>query len=461
MSGVDPALRARLQQLLGEGRVSEVLALLDALPLAEQDAEVAYLHAMAAARCGQRSRAEAALAQCLAQWPAHPGALFLSAVHALDDGDTGRALEGFQATVRAAPGWAEAHYNLGVVQATLGRSAEAEQSYRTALGLNPMLVQAANNLANLLCERGAAVDAVSLMRGALSAAPGFAIGWCTLGRSLFRLRQLEPAVEALQRSLTLDATQAAAWENLGEALHLLDRTAAAADAFAHALALDPEAPSLAFKLDTLRGAQPARPPDAFVSRLFDGMAADFDQWLVEHLDYRLPQQLSRYLPVADGLDVLDLGCGTGLAAPALRPLARRLEGADLSAKMLEKAAARGLYDALHATSLQALLAREAQAWDLLVAADVFIYVGALEDVFERAGSALRPGGWLLFSIEPIEHADPEGFRLQPCGRYAHAVDYLHALASTHGFEVEIDEAIDLRRERATMLPGRVLRLRRR
>ncbi|MFY8135808.1 MAG: tetratricopeptide repeat protein [Aquimonas sp.] len=458
--GGDPALTARLQQLLGAGQTAQALTLLDGLPLMAQDAGVAYLHAMVAARCGQRARADAALAHCLAQWPGHPGALFLRAVHALDDGDRSNALEGFEATVRAAPGWAEAHYNLGVAQAALGRSAEAEQSYRSALRLNPMLVQAANNLANLLCERGALTDAVSLMRTAVSAAPGFAIGWCTLGRSLFRLRQLEPAVEALKRSLALDPTQAAAWENLGEALHLLEETSAAADAFARALALDPESLSLAFKLDTLRGAQPPRPPDDFVSRLFDAMAGDFDAWLVERLDYRLPQQLSHYLPAGDGLDVLDLGCGTGLAGSALRPLARRLEGADLSPKMLEKAAARGLYDALHETSLQTLLARETQSWDLLLATDVFIYVGALEEVFELAGSALRPGGWLLFSIELLARDGTEGFRLQPSGRYAHAVGYLYGLASKHGFEVELDEAIDLRRERAAMLTGRVLRLRR-
>ena len=461
MSAMTPALRARLQQLMGAGQAAEVLAQLDGLPLESHDAELAYLHAVAAAQCGQNGRAQAALEHCLARSPQHPGAHFQRAALALAVGDLERARQGFAAATRAAPAWAEAWYNLGVVQATLGALAEAEQSYRSALRAKPRLSPAANNLANLLCERGAQDEAAALMQSALAAAPDFAIGWCTLGRSLFRARRLGPAIEALRRSLALDSDQAAAWENLGEALQLNAEPAAAADAFARALALDPDSPSLAFKLDTLRGAQPARPPDAFVSSLFDGMAAEFDQWLVERLGYRLPEQLGRYLPNAAGLDVLDLGCGTGLAAPALRVLARRLEGADLSARMLERAAVRGLYDALHAESLQTLLARASEAWDLLLAADVFVYVGVLDEVFALAARALRSGGWLLFSVELLDEADAAGVRLQPSGRYSHSTRYLHALAATHGFEVELDAPIDLRREREAMLPGRVLRLRRR
>lgn len=461
MTAATPALVARLQELMSAGRMAQALALLEACPLQDQAAEVAYLHAVAAAQCGQRGRAQAALVQCLRQAPAHPGAHFQGAAIALQDGDVDAAHRGFHAAARAAPGWAEAHYNLAVVQAMQGDFAAAEHSYRAALQAKPQLVQAANNLANLLSERGALADAQLLMQSALAAAPDFAIGWCTLGRIFFQLRRFTPAIEALRRSLALDAGQPAAWENLGEALQLAGDTAAAAEAFAEALALNPSSPSLAFKLDTLRGGQPSRPPDAFVRRLFDDMAGDFDQWLVERLGYRLPEQLGQYLPAAAGLDVLDLGCGTGLAAPALRPLARRLEGADLSPKMLAKASARGLYDALHPASLQVQLAQEAEAWDLLLAADVFIYVGALEDVFALSASALRSGGWLLLSIEVLEGDHAPGFRLQPSGRYAHATSYLRRLALEHGFDVELDVPIELRRERETMLPGRVLRLRRR
>lgn len=456
----DSARLAHWQQLLGVGQPQRLLEEFGAQPLTALDADLAYLYAVAAAHCGRRDLAEQALAQCLSNSPSHPGGVFQQAVFALADGRMQSALDGFAAAARAAPGWAEAQYNLGVVQAELGDFVSAEASYRAALRARPQLMPATNNLANLLCERGAHAEAIALMRSALGAAPGFAIGWTTLGRCLLRARQAGGAVEALQRSLSLDTAQAAAWENLGEALQL-QGSASAAEAYARALSLKPDSASLEFKLESLRGGQPQRPPDAFVRDLFDAMAGDFDHWLVDTLGYRLPEQLARYLPQARGLDVLDLGCGTGLAAAALRPVARRLEGADLSTKMLERAAARGYYDALHAASLQDLLARDAEHWDLLLAADVFIYVGALQPVFAAAAQALRPGGWLLFSIEAIEDADHHEFKLQPTGRYAHSPSHLRALAASQGFEVELDEAIELRREREQMLSGRVMRLRRR
>lgn len=453
------ARRVRAQQLLASGQAQRLLEELSALPLGDFDADLAYFHAVAAAKCGRRDRAEPALAHCLALAPDHPGGRFQRAVFAQADGKLHAAREDFAAAARAAPAWAEAHYNLGVIEAGLGDFAAAEASYRAALRAQPRLLAAANNLANLLCERSAEQEAIALMQGVLAAAPGFAIGWATLGRSLLRVRQPGPAIEALRRALNLDASQAAAWQNLGDAHQLQGDVTAAAEAYARALQLEPQSAALAFKLDTLRGAQPARPPDAYVRDLFDGMAGEFDHWLVDTLGYRLPDQLARYLPEATGLDVLDLGCGTGLAAPALRPLARRLEGADLSSNMLRQAAARGLYDALHQASLQDLLAREAACWDLLLAADVFVYVGALEPVFAAAARALRPGGWLLFSIEVAADAEAGGFALQSTGRYGHSARVLARQAEALGFTVELDAPIDLRRERAQMLPGRVMRLR--
>lgn len=451
--------RARAQQWLASGQPERVLEELGALSLSDLDSDLAYLLAVAAAKCHRRELAVAALDQCLALAPQHPGGRFQTALLAQADGQLTAAREGFAAAARGAPDWAEAHYNLGVVEAMLGDLVAAESSYRAALRAQPRLLPAANNLANLLCERSSGEEAIALLQGVLATAPAFAIGWATLGRCLLRIRQPAPAIEALRRALSLDVAQTAAWQNLGDAYQLQGEVEAAAYSYAQALSLEPQSAALSFKLDTLRGAQPPRPPDAYVRELFDGMAGDFDHWLVVNLAYRLPEQLARYLPDATGLDVLDLGCGTGLAAPALRPLARRLEGADLSSKMLRHAATRGHYDALHEASLQDVLAREEARWDLLLAADVFVYVGALEPVLAAAARALRPGGWLLFSIEVAADADASGFALQSTGRYGHSAGVLARQAHALGFTVELDEPIDLRRERAQMLRGRVMRLR--
>jgi SAM-dependent methyltransferase len=67
------------------------------------------------------------------------------------------------------------------------------------------------------------------------------------------------------------------------------------------------------------------------------------------LKYRAPdliaEQIGRLVPARD-IDVLDLGCGTGLLGARLRMLARSLTGVDLSANMIEQARRRNIYDRL-------------------------------------------------------------------------------------------------------------------
>jgi predicted TPR repeat methyltransferase len=105
-------------------------------------------------------------------------------------------------------------------------------------------------------------------------------------------------------------------------------------------------------------------PRAYVERLFDDYAAEFDQHLVDQLGYCAPQVLVR-LVLAQGRqafdDVLDLGCGTGLCGPLLRPHARRLTGLDLSAGMLEVARERAVYDQLLQAELSEHLTRTDQS----------------------------------------------------------------------------------------------------
>jgi predicted TPR repeat methyltransferase len=148
---------------------------------------------------------------------------------------------------------------------------------------------------------------------------------------------------------------------------------------------------------------------------------------------------------------LDLGCGTGLCGPLLRPLVRRLQGLDLSQPMLERAAALGVYDRLHQGELvEHLLATEARH-DLLLAADVFIYVGALEAVFDAVMRVLRPGGVFCFSVELADDERPVALTAEM--RYAHAPAYLHALAHRHGLRVLQSRREPIRQHQRQTIPG--------
>jgi predicted TPR repeat methyltransferase len=123
--------------------------------------------------------------------------------------------------------------------------------------------------------------------------------------------------------------------------------------------------------------------------------------------------------------------------PLLREVAARLSGVDLSEKMLAEARRRGLYDELIHGELLASLAPLQAACDLLVAADVLVYLGDLAPLFAAAARALRPAGLLAFTVETIPEAeacgdqDGDEVRLLPSRRYAHSAAYVRRLAGEH------------------------------
>jgi predicted TPR repeat methyltransferase len=202
-------------------------------------------------------------------------------------------------------------------------------------------------------------------------------------------------------------------------------------------------------------------PAELLVQHFDELAEGFEDKLVGRLEYAGPKQIARliapHIPRTPTLDVLDIGCGTGLLGSSLRPFARRLAGVDLSTKMINKALARGLYDRLDVTDMMLSLKEDRQGWDLIVAADALPYFGPLASVFTVVADALRPGGWFAFSTESI---NGDSFLLRGSGRYAHSRDYVTTLVADHFEIVECFTSV-LRREGGRPLEGNYFLLRRR
>lgn len=280
-------------------------------------------------------------------------------------------------------------------------------------------------------------------------------------RSAFEDGDLEAAADLARQALELAPGFAAAHALLGRAAAGRGATEEAVVSLRQALALQPE-DSLGVRLDLARlGALPPGEAisDGYVRALFDEYAPRFDGHLTRGLAYRGPALIADALrracaqegrPARFGL-VLDLGCGTGLMAQALAGGFDAAEGVDLSPRMLDRARATGLYDALHEGDLVAFLAerRDGEA-DLVVAADVFVYMAGLEAAFREACRVLGRGGLFAFTVQAHES---DGYALGEDARYAHGEAYLRRLAGETGLAVSVFERASTREDRGAPVPG--------
>jgi len=265
---------------------------------------------------------------------------------------------------------------------------------------------------------------------------------------------LAAAADLYAQATELAPGFASAWFALGEAREALGDRVGARAAFEKAKDSDPQdRHGAALHLARLTGADPPTEAlHAYVRTLFDQYAPRFDRALTD-LSYAAPALL-RDAVTRHGTRfgaMLDLGCGTGLAGAAFRPHVDWLSGVDLSPKMVEEARRKGLYDKLAVGDIaQYLSEQDAGAFHLVVAADVFAYVGDVVAICAAAAGVLADGGLLAFTVETH---DGEGAVVGPKMRYAHSESFIHnAIADADLSLVELTRASS-RTENRVPVPG--------
>jgi predicted TPR repeat methyltransferase len=342
------------------------------------------------------------------------------------------------------PGYAKALSNLGIALQDQGRLDEAVTRYEQALTVRPEYAEALSNLGNALNAQGKLDEAVTRYEQALAIKPEYAEALYNLGCALQDQNKLDEAIARYEQALAIRPNYAEALYNLGCSLQVQGKPDEAAQRYRQTIKLDPKNKSAGHLLASLTAETTQRAPSQYIEKLFDGYANKFDTHLVHDLKYKTPAELISLLkqavdfPVGEW-DVLDLGCGTGLAGLEISPYARRLVGVDLSSKMLARAHLRNLYHRLeHSDLLLMMQGEESSSYDVVIAADVFVYLGVLDDIVSEAKRLLRPGGFFIFTVEALEalSCDVTGlaeYKLNQSGRYAHSAIYLEKLSSTNGF----------------------------
>jgi predicted TPR repeat methyltransferase len=274
--------------------------------------------------------------------------------------------------------------------------------------------------------RGDLVGAADILMQAIELAPEFAAAWFALGTILDRQGDRRGAIAAFERARDYDPQ-----DTRGARLHLAR------------LGVGEVTPQMT---------------QAYVQRLFDQEASRFDQSLLDHLAYRAPQLLLAAITRLSGSplhidSMLDLGCGTGLAGTAFRPHIGWLVGVDLSAGMVAETRNKNLYDRLEVGELQRILAQHAAAgatYDLVLAADVLVYVGDLAEVATAVARVLAPRG--LFALTVETHAG-DGVVLQPTLRYAHDDAHVRQAFASANLKLCVLDPVSTRTENNAWVPG--------
>ncbi len=287
-----------------------------------------------------------------------------------------------------------------------------------------------------LIALGRAPHAIEVLREATLLSPDTAEVVLAFGEALAANDALPAAISEFQRAVRLAPNDgrphwqiARLWLAAGEP----DKAEAEANIAAQLGAADDDAVS-ALRTTAARMRTAKRADAGYVRTLFDQFAADYDTRMRGRLGYSAPAILRDLagLLIDPGarFDILDLGCGTGLSGLAFKPVARSLVGVDLSPRMLAKARELNIYDTLIEADVEAL--DIASTFDIVVAADVLVYLGDLTKLFATVRARLKPDGLWLFTTEKSEGPD---FGLGEKRRYRHSEGYLREIANAQGFDV--------------------------
>jgi predicted TPR repeat methyltransferase len=419
------------------------------------DADGAFAEAVTHQRAGQLRPAKRIYERILRGQPKHADALHLLGVLESQAGRHGAAVGLINKAIRINPHYAESHYNLGNTLTARGDVDGAVASYRRAIEITPTYAKAHYNLGNALHERGRPDEAIASYERAIEIDPNHAKAHFNLGKALAGQGRPDEAIASYRRAVAGNPGSEKAHRNLGDLLMDQGRPDEALASYQRARAINPDNQSTRHLIAALTGDTPDTAPAAYVQEMFDGYAERFDAHLVDDLDYQAPNvlrtMLTGFLPSrALFTHTIDLGCGTGLAGAQFRGLTEELWGVDVSPQMIEQAEKKNIYDHLETSEILNYLKASNSIFDVFVAADVFIYVGDLRELFTQVYRTAGDGALFVFSTELH---DGDGFVLRETARYAHAHAYVENVLRQNSFSIVDHKTAPIRKERGSPVSG--------
>ena len=186
-------------------------------------------------------------------------------------------------------------------------------------------------------------------------------------------------------------------------------------------------------------------PGEILQEKYDYLADDYENSYVKETEYtghletiktlrNITESLNRRI------DILDLGCGTGLVGQALRKLGivRKLVGIDISQQSLQLCQNLEfnnipVYDTLINDDVRNCLEQHKMRYDLITATDLFSHLGDLDTIVKNCSDLLSPNGVLCFSI--IKNFDNSDYEfLYSSDHFCHSLHYIRNILCNNNLE---------------------------
>ncbi|MBS0290384.1 MAG: tetratricopeptide repeat protein [Proteobacteria bacterium] len=370
----------------------------------------------------------------------------------------------FEKSIRIDPHAIDTHYNLANCYIQLDRLLDAVPHYEEVLKIRSDHLGALHNLGITLCALKRFEQAAPLLTQVVQKEPDNINALFHLGVINSSLAKAQEAINCYEQVLRLNPQHAHSHHNLATIyLHQQQKDKALIH-YQKALALEPSNKTAEHMIAALNNKTQAQgAPTEYIRALFDQYAYSYDNQVKTQLQYKVPQLLreaiSPFVQNTSPLKMLDLGCGTGLCSPWFADITSKMIGVDISPNMIAVAHNLGAYHKLYTIDIFSFLESCKEEFNLIVAADVFVYFGELEQVFQQSYRILSSGGLFCFSIENLTFEEIQSdknhalFQLRSTGRYAHHPDYIHQLCRSIGFKINVEKKQTLRLQEEASIFG--------
>ena len=359
----------------------------------------------------------------------------------------------------ASPYDAEILQHYGIIKKLQNDFLAAIAFFDQALAMQPGAIPVMINKALALQSAGRVDDAISLLQEVTEKAPTMAQAWHIMAMAWLAKADLEHVILCFEKAFELDPGNIEAGIQLAKSYRHVGRTTECEAACKKILEVDPDnAEALFFQNAYSKQSNQEtldRIPAEVTRQMYQGKAGktslgeSFNKSLTTSLEYKAPDVLNNAvrdnMNLSDTkLDILELGCGSGLCGSKFSDIANTLIGTDISPDMLEGAKEKNAYTELYEADLIDALSNYDTAVDLVIAMDVLCFFGDLTDIFERCRKALRSNGVFGFSV--VKPKTDAVFELQTYGHFVHSLEHLRLVAERTGFHQLFSEELVLRRE---------------